>query len=105
MKQQKNVDTDIETTTSTTTGEVFVASTGPSPKTAGKPPKLIQGFEWSQLPGVDERLEECLWNAGIVTIEHLSTNPQAAIGALMAYHALDLAALRHKAKEFNDGKQ
>lgn len=63
-----------------------------------KPAKFIQGYEWSTVPGVDEKLELCLWNAGILTIEDLN-NTQAIVGALMVYHGLDVSNLRQKIKE------
>lgn len=89
MRQQKTVTTNFETA-------------APVEEQAAEVPagKLIQGFEWSQLPGVDEELELALWNAGIVGADDLNKNPQAVIGALMSYHGLGLVDLRNKVKEF-----
>lgn len=94
MKQRKEAGTDFERRLDVTQEY--------DPANPEQPAKIIQGFEWTQLPGVDERLEQHLWNAGIVAIEDLFTNPQAVIGALMAYHALGLSALRQSAKEYQE---
>ena len=74
-----------------------------APKKPKKPAKVIQGFEWSTLPDVNETLELCLWNAGVLTKDDLNTKPQAAIGAFQAYYGLDLAKLRQLVKENNHG--
>lgn len=65
-----------------------------------KPRKELQGFEWSLLPDVDERLETCLWNADVTELSDVNTKPQRVIAALQAYYGVDLGKLRKAVKEY-----
>jgi hypothetical protein len=61
------------------------------------------GIPWADLVKVTATpasIEKALHNAGIWTLEDLTSNPRRAIGALQAAYGLDLASLIRAANEY-----
>jgi hypothetical protein len=105
MKQRKNVDTEFERRLQV--GEEYDPENPdsnwlkPGVIRPEQPTKLIQGYEWSKVPGIDERLEECLWNAGILQLQDLEKT-SLIVSALQAYYGFDAGQLRTRVKEFEN---
>jgi hypothetical protein len=61
------------------------------------------GIPWADLVKVTATpggIEKALHNAGIWTLEELTSNPRRAIGALQAAYGLDIASLIRAANEY-----
>ncbi len=65
-----------------------------------KPKKIIQGFEWSKLPSVNERLEGIMWNMGLLKKDDVDKKPTLFLSALNEYHKIELSIVRKEAREY-----